>query len=100
VSGSRSGSSTPTRAITISKETSQAASTLLWANIVKMYSRMLPTSLGKAVWIMNQDVLPQLLQMTLPVKNVAGTENVGGSAVGIAYGQGTSRPASPCSAAR
>jgi HK97 family phage major capsid protein len=57
-----------------------------------MYSRMLPTSLGKAVWIMNQDVLPQLLQMTLPVKNVAGTENVGGSAVGIAYGQGTSSP--------
>lgn len=81
-----------TAAVTVSKEASQAADTLLWANIVKMYSRMLPTSLGRAVWIMNNDVLPQLLQMTLPVKNVAGTENVGGSAVGLSYGDGTSSP--------
>jgi HK97 family phage major capsid protein len=57
-----------------------------------MYSRMLPTSLGKAVWIMNQDVLPQLLQMTLPVKNVAGTENVGGSRSASPTAQGTGTP--------
>jgi HK97 family phage major capsid protein len=80
-------------AITVSKESSQAADTLLWANIVKMYSRMLPTSLGSAVWIMNQTNIEQLLQMTLPVKNVAGTENVGGAGpVGITYGNGTSGP--------
>lgn len=78
--------------VTVAKESSQAAATVLWANIVKMYSRMLPTSLGRAVWVINQTVLVQLLQMTLPVKNVAGTENVGGSVVGIAYDQGTGRP--------
>lgn len=79
-------------AVTVTKEASQAADTLLWENIIKMYSRMLPTSLGKAVWIMNNDVLPQLLNMTIKVKNATGTENVGGSAVGIAYGDGSSSP--------
>lgn len=35
-----------------------------WADIVTMFSRMLPTSLKNACWIANIDVFPQLAQMT------------------------------------
>jgi HK97 family phage major capsid protein len=79
-------------AISVAKETSQAADTILWANLVKMYSRMLPTSLGRAVWIINQDAFPTLAQMTIPVKNVAGTENVGGAPVLVTATDGQGRP--------
>jgi len=70
-------------AVEVAKETSQAADTILWANIVKMFSRMLPTSLGRAVWIAHIDTFPQLAQMSHTVKNVAGTENVGGGPIWI-----------------
>lgn len=69
--------------VTVSKESSQAADTINWFNIVKMYSRMTPTSLNRAIWIVTPDALPQLMTMTIPVKNVAGTENVGGSAISL-----------------
>jgi HK97 family phage major capsid protein len=34
-------------------------------DIAKMYARMLPASLGRAVWLISPDVLPDLLQMQL-----------------------------------
>lgn len=37
-----------------------------WADIANMYSRMLPQSLDRAVWVVSPDVLPSLLQMSLP----------------------------------
>lgn len=39
--------------------------TVVWADIVGMYARMLPQSLGRAVWVVSPDVLPQLLTMTV-----------------------------------
>ncbi len=39
--------------------------TVAWADIANMYSRMLPQSLGRAVWVVAPDVMPQLLQMEL-----------------------------------
>ena len=53
-------------AVTVAAEGGQTADTVVWANVVKMYSQMLPTSLGRAEWYINQTVLPTLLQMTLP----------------------------------
>lgn len=53
--------------VTVTKETGQAADTIVWENIVKMYSRMLPTSLGSAVWVVNQTCLPQLLSLSIAV---------------------------------
>jgi HK97 family phage major capsid protein len=55
---------------------------LLYANITKMYARLAPQcrNAKSACWIVNSDLLPSLLSMQLVVKNVAGTENVGGSA--------------------
>lgn len=65
--------------ISVTKEASQPATTFQWANAVKMWSRLAPGSHERAWWLMHPSVLPQALTMTLVVKNVAGTENVGGA---------------------
>ena len=67
--------------VTVTKETSQAADTVLAANVLKMYSRMPAKNRMRAVWVINQDVEPLLPQMSVAIKNVAGTENVGGFGV-------------------
>jgi len=59
-------------------EGSQASTTLVAQNVIKMYNRMLANWRTDAVWLINQDVEQQLMQMTINVKNVAGSENVGG----------------------
>lgn len=64
-------------------EAGQAATTILWENIVRMYSRMLPASLGRAVWIASIDTFPQLATMALGV-------GTGGSAIWL--GTGTDGP--------
>jgi HK97 family phage major capsid protein len=68
-----------TALVTVSKETNQAADTIVWENIVKMYSRMLPASLGSAVWVCAIDTFPQLATMALAV-------GTGGSAVWLNNG--------------
>jgi HK97 family phage major capsid protein len=57
-----------------------------WPDVVAMYSRMLPASLQRAVWLCAPDALPEIFTMTQTVENVAGSENVGGSAVYIQNG--------------
>ncbi|MCJ8501023.1 phage major capsid protein [Desulfatitalea alkaliphila] len=44
---------------------SQAAGTLVPENIVKMWARLLPASQKSAVWLINQELLPQLYLLTL-----------------------------------
>lgn len=61
----------------------QTASKIESVDIYAMYARMLPQSLNRAVWVANQETLPELLGMTHVISNVAGNENVGGSAAGI-----------------
>ena len=65
--------------ISVAKETGQAATTGVWENIIKMFSRMHPASLGRAVWYANPDVLPQLATMSLTV-------GTGGAPVWLANG--------------
>lgn len=67
--------------VTVAKETSQPASTVYAENVLKMYSRMPAKNRQRAVWVINQDVEPLLPQMSVKIKNVAGSENVGGIAV-------------------
>lgn len=64
--------------VSVAKEGSQAADTILEANVRKMWARMPAAVRGQAVWLANQDCEQQLQQMQGVVKNVAGTENVGG----------------------
>lgn len=47
-------------AVTVSKESMQAADTINAPNVVKMFGRMLPTSLPNAVWIINPACWDQL----------------------------------------
>lgn len=71
--------------IVVAKESSpaQPASTVWYQNVVNMFSRLHPACLANAVWLANPSTLPQLLKMQITVMNVAGTDNVGGSAVPV-----------------
>jgi len=66
-------------AIEVAKEAGQPADTIVWENIVKMYSRMLPGSLGRAVWIASINTFPELATMALSV-------GTGGSAIWLNNG--------------
>lgn len=71
-----------TALIVVSKETSQDASTIVWKNCLKMYARMLPSSLARAVWLASPDVFVELATMALTV-------GTGGSAVWLTDGHGS-----------
>lgn len=64
--------------ISVAKETSQAADTIVAQNIRKMRARMHPNSWNNSVWFINSDVWPELDNLFTQVTNVAGSENVGG----------------------
>lgn len=51
--------------VTVAKEAGQAAATLVVQNIANMVARMPAKSYRRAVWMINNDVIPQLLTMTL-----------------------------------
>jgi HK97 family phage major capsid protein len=58
----------------------KAGATLVAADLYGMYARMLPSSLGSAVWLVNQTVLPELFNLQtagsgfpLGVVNIANT---------------------------
>lgn len=51
--------------VSISKETGQAADTIVYNNIIKMRARC--WGYDNAVWLYNQDCLPQLMQLSLPI---------------------------------
>lgn len=72
-------------AVSVTKETNQTAGTIVWENIVKAYSRMLPSSIGRAVWVCHIDTFPELATMALSV-------GTGGSAVWIGNGDGAGAP--------
>lgn len=65
--------------VSTSAESGQAATTIVWENIVNMYSRMLPSSLNRAVWVAHPDTFPELATMSLSV-------GTGGSAVWLNNG--------------
>lgn len=53
--------------IVIGKELGQGANTILYDNVVKMFSRLAPQCMGKAVWIANQTTIPQMLTMSITI---------------------------------
>ncbi|MDQ7910251.1 phage major capsid protein [Phytohabitans sp. ZYX-F-186] len=65
--------------IAVAKESGQAADTIVWENVIAMFSRMLPSSLNRAVWIASIDSFPELATMALSV-------GTGGSAVWLNNG--------------
>ncbi len=75
--------------ITVPKETSQVAGTIVFDNLKKMFARLHPASMSNAVWVANSTVIPQILGLIQHVENVAGSENVGGSRVPVLREDGT-----------
>jgi len=81
--------------VSVAKEASQAAATLLYQNVKKMYFRMRPECIPRAVWYLNQDVFAQLLDMawpsaagTVPVfVNGAAYPSVAGAPYGTLFGR-------------
>lgn len=61
------------------KEASQPSTTILAANVAKMLSRLAPESFNRCTWLVHPSAVQQLYRMVIPIQNVAGTENVGGS---------------------
>lgn len=53
--------------VSVAKETGQGAATILYENVVKMWSRLHASSMPKAKWYINQSAFPQLQTMTLAV---------------------------------
>lgn len=53
--------------ITVAKESGQTASTIIFENAVKLYSRLAPQCMENAVWLASQTCVPQLLTMCLQV---------------------------------
>lgn len=66
--------------VTVAAEGGQAADTVLLQNLAKMVGRLSPASYSSARWLVHPTCVPQLYLMSYTVKNVAGTENVGGTA--------------------
>ncbi len=52
--------------VTVSKESGQAADTVVFDNINKMYSRMYSRWRSGAIWLINQDIEPQLGSLNHP----------------------------------
>jgi len=72
--------------VSVSKESGQAATTIVTENLDKMWSRLLPTSQSNAVWLAHPDTFPQLAALARAV-------GTGGSSVWMANVAG-SPPAS------
>ena len=82
--------------VSVAKESGQKADTTVAENVINMYSRMFPSSLGRAEWYINANVQPQLFTMALAV----GTGGVpvympAGGLSGQPYGTLFGRPVIP-----
>lgn len=51
--------------ISVAKESGQAADTIVAANVLKMYSRLLVAPGDQPFWMANRDIVPQLAVMTI-----------------------------------
>lgn len=57
--------------ISVTKETGQAAATVVTANLSKMWVRLPSRSKSRAVWAINNEVNPQLDELTIPAGTAA-----------------------------
>jgi len=53
--------------ISVTKETGQAGTTIVYENVLKMWKRLYNPSRGKAVWLINQDCMDQIATMAVNV---------------------------------
>lgn len=63
--------------ITISKESGQAADTIVAKNVAKQYSRLLSGNIAGAFWLANSDTLPELMTLTIANQPIWTPPNAG-----------------------
>lgn len=63
--------------VTVSKESGQQADTIVGNNITKMYTAMSSNSKSRGVWLVNPDVMPMIMKLSIP-----GTDNTGNAVTG------------------
>jgi HK97 family phage major capsid protein len=56
----------------VAKESGQDADTIVANNIINMWSRMYAPCRRNAVWLINQDIEPQLFKMSFNILNASG----------------------------
>lgn len=71
--------------VTVAKESGQGADTVCLENVVKMWSRLFGKSRANAVWLINQNIEPQLYTMGLAI-------GVGGAPVFLPAGGASGAP--------
>jgi HK97 family phage major capsid protein len=82
--------------VTVAKEGSQVAATINVNNLAKMRSRLYGRSRQNAIWLMNQDIEPQLLTLSISVGNNAFPVYLqGGTVAGEQYDTLFGRPTFP-----
>jgi HK97 family phage major capsid protein len=79
-------------AISVTRNTSNE---VRFEDVINIYARMLPQSLSRAVWVVSNQVMTQLLNMRMVQQNVAGTENVGAASPGLWLTGGQAIDAAP-----
>lgn len=78
--------------ITQAAEGSQPADTINFANLRKMYGRLHPAADANAIWLTSPSARSYLMTVAFEVKNVAGTDNVGGEPVFLPANSLAGRP--------
>jgi HK97 family phage major capsid protein len=83
--------------VTVTAETGQGAATIVAENIIKMWASRFGPNSGSYVWLINQNIEPQLYTMALSVGSggVAVYMPAGGLS-GAAYGTLFGKPVIPC----
>lgn len=79
------GALTNHNAMIVAGDESGQSSGITWNNVLSMFSRTLPESYDRAIWVATPDAIPEIFTMALPV-------GTGGSAVMIAPGAGDQAP--------
>lgn len=77
-------------AVAVAKESGQVADTIVVENVIKMYSRMLPSSLARGIWVCSPEAIPELYTMALSVGTGGGPvmlTNVAGPAPMTIFGR-------------
>ncbi len=53
--------------IEVAKETAQDAATIVYENVISMFSRMHPSCLSSAVWVCSITAIPQIMQLSFTI---------------------------------
>lgn len=85
--------------VTVDKESGQAADTIVFQNIVNMWSRLYSKCRLNAVWLINSDIEPQLMSMQFPGTGTAVPAYLPpGGLADAPYGRLLNRPVLPMEA--